>query len=124
MENLPFALLSVPLDWLLPFATFRGLWAVYIQSNVQLSPGPLGDLLGAPEFHHVHHECEKSGRKNFANLNPLMDWLFGTLEKGRGDPMPLGRPLAERLTSHPTSGTLRQYLAELRSPDSSGAAPL
>ncbi len=78
VENLPLILLGFPLHALAGFAMFRGLWAIYIHSNVSLTPGPLRYLIGAPRLHHWHHELAHSGRVNFANLSPLMDLLFGT----------------------------------------------
>lgn len=78
VENLPAILLGFPLHVLAGFAVFRGLWAVYIHSNVALEPGPLRMLLGSPRLHHWHHEMTHHGRVNFANLSPLMDLLFGT----------------------------------------------
>lgn len=78
VENLPAMLLGFPLEALAGFAMFRGLWALYIHSNVALTPGPLRYLLGAPRLHHWHHEFEHCGRVNFANLSPLMDLAFGT----------------------------------------------
>lgn len=78
VENLPAILLGFPLHVLAGFAVFRGLWAVYIHSNVALEPGPLRMLLGSPRLHHWHHEVHHHGRVNFANLSPLMDLLFGT----------------------------------------------
>ena len=32
-------------------AMFRGMWALYIHSNVSLDPGPLRYLIGAPRLH-------------------------------------------------------------------------
>jgi len=78
VENLPPILLGFPLPALAGFAMFRGLWALYIHSNCSLTPGPLRYVLGAPRLHHWHHELERGGRVNFANLSPLMDLLFGT----------------------------------------------
>ncbi|MDA1194651.1 MAG: sterol desaturase family protein [Planctomycetota bacterium] len=78
IENLPAILLGFPLEALAGFAMFRGLWALYIHSNVSLSPGPLRYLLGSPRLHHWHHEVGHSGKVNFANLSPLMDLAFGT----------------------------------------------
>ena len=78
VENLPLIALGFPLHALAGFAMFRGLWALYIHSNVSLTPGPLRYLIGAPRLHHWHHEVERGGRVNFANLSPLMDLAFGT----------------------------------------------
>lgn len=78
VENLPVILLGFPLEALAGFAMFRGMWAIYIHSNTSLTPGPLRYLIGAPRLHHWHHEKERGGRVNFANLSPLMDLMFGT----------------------------------------------
>lgn len=78
VENLPAILLGFPLHVIAGFALFRGLWAVYIHSNVALEPGPLRYLLGSPRLHHWHHERAHHARVNFANLSPLMDLVFGT----------------------------------------------
>jgi len=78
VENLPAILLGFPLEAIAGFAMFRGLWAVYIHSNVSLTPGPLRYLLGSSRLHHWHHEKQIGGRVNFANLSPLMDLMFGT----------------------------------------------
>lgn len=78
VENLPAILLGFPLEALAGLAVFRGMWALYIHSNVSLTPGPLRYLLGAPRLHHWHHEIGHHSRVNFANLSPLMDLLFGT----------------------------------------------
>ena len=75
--NLPAFLLGFPLQTLAGLIAFRGLWAIYIHSNVRLPLGPLRILLGAPELHHWHHDRARDAG-NYANLCPLMDWLFGT----------------------------------------------
>src|SRR5262252_2329456 len=58
-------------------AAFRGIWAIYIHSNVRLPIGPLRMLIGAPELHHWHHDRDRDAG-NYANISPLMDILFGT----------------------------------------------
>lgn len=78
IENLPAMLLGFPITALAGIAVFRGLWAIYIHSNVHLGPGPLRYLLGAPRLHHWHHDVAVGGQVNFANLSPLMDLLFRT----------------------------------------------
>ena len=75
--NLPGILLGFPLETLAAFIAFRGIWAVYIHSNVRLPIGPLRMLIGAPELHHWHHDRDRHAG-NYANLSPLMDILFGT----------------------------------------------
>jgi len=78
IENLPLILLGFPLEALAGFAMFRGLWALFIHSNVSIGPGPLRYLIGSPRLHHWHHELERRGQVNYANLSPLMDLAFGT----------------------------------------------
>ena len=80
IENLPLILLGFPLYTIAGFMVFRGIWAVYIHSNVALDPGPLRYILGSPRLHHRHHDYEGGGRVNFANVSPLMDLLFGTYD--------------------------------------------
>lgn len=75
LVNLPAMILGFPLETVAGFIVFRGLWAIYIHSNVRLPIGPLRLLIGAPELHHWHHDRDAG---NYANLSPLMDILFGT----------------------------------------------
>ncbi|MEC5128509.1 sterol desaturase family protein [Verrucomicrobiales bacterium BCK34] len=75
--NLPAFLLGFPLELLAGFIAFRGIWAIYIHSNVRLPIGPLRWIIGAPELHHWHHDKDRLAG-NYANLSPLMDLLFGT----------------------------------------------
>jgi sterol desaturase/sphingolipid hydroxylase (fatty acid hydroxylase superfamily) len=75
--NLPPFLLGFPIETLGTFFLFRGMWAIYIHSNVRLPIGPLRWFLGAPELHHWHHDRDRAAG-NYANLSPLMDILFGT----------------------------------------------
>ena len=75
--NLPVFLLGFPIETLVGLVAFRGLWAIYIHSNVRLPIGPLRVLIGAPELHHWHHDRARDAG-NYANISPLMDKLFGT----------------------------------------------
>lgn len=75
--NLPAFLLGVSLHTISWLIIFRGIWAIYIHSNVRFPIGPLRVLIGAPEIHHWHHSRERKA-SNFANLSPLMDLAFGT----------------------------------------------
>src|SRR5436305_11664946 len=75
--NLPAFLLGFPLETLAALIAFRGIWAIYIHSNVRLPIGPLRMLIGAPELHHWHHDRDRDAG-NYANISPLMDILFGT----------------------------------------------
>lgn len=75
--NLPAFILGFPLETLAGFIAFRGIWAIYIHSNVRLPLGPLRMLIGAPELHHWHHDKDRDAG-NYANISPLMDIIFGT----------------------------------------------
>lgn len=75
--NLPAFLLGFPLETLTGLIAFRGIWAIYIHSNVRLPIGPLRWFIGAPELHHWHHDRARDAG-NYANISPLMDLAFGT----------------------------------------------
>jgi sterol desaturase/sphingolipid hydroxylase (fatty acid hydroxylase superfamily) len=75
--NLPALILGFPLEAIAILIAFRGLWAVYIHSNVRLPLPFLRKIIGSPELHHWHHDLERD-RGNYANISPLMDVLFGT----------------------------------------------
>ena len=75
--NLPAFVLGFPLSTIIGLVAFRGLWAIFIHSNVRLPIGPLRMLIGAPELHHWHHDRDRNAG-NYANISPLMDLLFGT----------------------------------------------
>lgn len=75
--NLPALLLGFPIETLAALAAFRGLWAIYIHSNVRLPIGPLRWFIGAPELHHWHHHRSRDAG-NYANISPLMDIIFRT----------------------------------------------
>jgi sterol desaturase/sphingolipid hydroxylase (fatty acid hydroxylase superfamily) len=77
-QNLPAFLLGVPLGYLAGLAVLRGMWAIFVHSNVRLPLGPLRWVLGAPELHHWHHARVARTRHNFANLAPWIDVVFGT----------------------------------------------
>lgn len=87
--NLPAFILGFPLETIAGLIAFRGIWAIYIHSNVRLPIGPLRILIGAPELHHWHHELERD-RGNYANISPIMDILFGTYVCPDHEPEKLG----------------------------------
>jgi sterol desaturase/sphingolipid hydroxylase (fatty acid hydroxylase superfamily) len=141
--NLPGILLGFPLGTLAWFAAFRGMWAIFIHSNVRLPLGPLRVLFGAPELHHWHH-ARDAKPANFANLAPWTDLLFGTYHLPRGAedwelglaaPAPrsyLGLLLypfqrLRRMSVRPTSATsitprTMPILAQVGSPSASGSS--
>lgn len=75
--NFPMFALGFPVATITLLILFRGVWAVFIHSNVRIPLGPLGVLLGSPALHHWHHDRDRDAG-NYANLSPLMDILFGT----------------------------------------------
>jgi len=87
--NLPAFILGFPLETLAGFIAFRGIWAIYIHSNVKLPLGPLRMLIGAPELHHWHHDLERDAG-NYANISPLMDIIFGTYTCPKKEPDAFG----------------------------------
>lgn len=78
IESLPAFLLGFKLEQITAFVAFRGVWALFIHSNVNLRFGVLEALFGSPHLHHWHHDLKKGGDCNYANLFPLMDILFET----------------------------------------------
>jgi sterol desaturase/sphingolipid hydroxylase (fatty acid hydroxylase superfamily) len=79
-QNLPAFAMGFPVDVIAAFVAFRGLWAIFIHSNVKLPIGPLRFVLGAPELHHWHH-AKGASAANFANLAPWLDVLFRTYHR-------------------------------------------
>ncbi len=105
MANLPAFLLGFPLETLAGLIAFRGVWAIYIHSNVRLPIGPFRMLVGAPELHHWHHDRDRDFG-NYANISPLMDLIFGTYRCPDHEPESLG--IAEPIP--------RSYLGQLLHP--------
>jgi sterol desaturase/sphingolipid hydroxylase (fatty acid hydroxylase superfamily) len=75
--NLPYVIMGFDMSLIVGVIAFRGIWAIYIHSNVRIPLGPLRMLIGAPELHHWHHDLDRNAG-NYANLSPLMDLMFGT----------------------------------------------
>lgn len=87
--NLPAFVMGFQLEALTAIVAFRGIWAIYIHSNVRLSIGAIKLLIGSPELHHWHHDIERDAG-NYANISPLMDKLFGTYTCPPGEPENFG----------------------------------
>jgi sterol desaturase/sphingolipid hydroxylase (fatty acid hydroxylase superfamily) len=87
--NLPALILGFNLNAITTIVAFRGIWAIYIHSNVRLNIGILKKLIGAPELHHWHHDKERD-RGNYANISPLMDIVFGTYVCPQHEPQAFG----------------------------------
>ena len=103
--NLPAFVMGFPLETLAGLLAFRGIWAIYIHSNVRLPIGALRMFIGAPELHHWHHSRERDAG-NYANISPLMDLIFGTYRCPPHEPEMLG-------VSEPMP---RSYLSQLLHP--------
>ena len=89
LVNFPLFLTGIPISTLAYLAAFRGLWAIYIHSNVRLSIGPIRMLIGAPELHHWHHDRDRFAG-NYANLSPIMDIIFRTYRCPDHEPKSFG----------------------------------
>jgi sterol desaturase/sphingolipid hydroxylase (fatty acid hydroxylase superfamily) len=75
--NLPAIVMGFSLESIAGLIAFRGVWAIYIHSNVRFSIGGFKKIIGSPELHHWHHDLERNAG-NYANISPLMDVIFGT----------------------------------------------
>jgi sterol desaturase/sphingolipid hydroxylase (fatty acid hydroxylase superfamily) len=109
--NLPVFIFGFPLQTLTALIAFRGIWAIYLHSNVRLPIGPLRVLIGAPELHHWHHDRDKDAG-NYANISPLMDVIFGTYKCPDHEPKSFGiyEPAARNYFGH----MLRPFLPRRR----------
>ena len=87
--NLPIFLLNFPSQTIAGLIAFRGVWAIFIHSNVRLPIGPLRWFIGAPELHHWHHDRARDAG-NYANISPLMDIIFGTYRCPKHEPDSFG----------------------------------
>jgi sterol desaturase/sphingolipid hydroxylase (fatty acid hydroxylase superfamily) len=124
--NLPAFLLGFPLETLAGFIAFRGIWAIYIHSNVRLPIGPLRALVGAPELHHWHHDRDRDAG-NYANISPLMDLLFGTYRCPDYEPERFGinQPTPATYLGHMVRPLLpRKRLARATDADDAAASEL
>jgi sterol desaturase/sphingolipid hydroxylase (fatty acid hydroxylase superfamily) len=99
--NLPAFVLGFPVETLAALIAFRGLWAIFLHSNVRIPLGPLRILVGSPELHHWHHDRARDAG-NYANLSPLMDVIFGTYHCPDHEPEAFGviGPVPESYLGH------------------------
>ncbi len=89
MINLPAIVLGFAVSEIMALVIFRGVWAIFIHSNVRLPLGPLKYLVGAPILHHWHHAKDRDVG-NYANLAPWLDLLFGTYHCPDHEPESVG----------------------------------
>lgn len=87
--NLPIFVTGFPMETIAGLIAFRGIWAIYIHSNVRLPLKYARWLIGAPELHHWHHDRDRDAG-NYANLSPIMDLLFGTYRCPDHEPAAVG----------------------------------
>jgi len=87
--NLPAFIIGFPQETVSGMIAFRGIWAIYIHSNVRIPIGPLRILIGAPELHHWHHDLNRDAG-NYANISPIMDKIFGTYTCPDHEPVKTG----------------------------------
>ncbi len=72
---------------------FTALHQQYVHMNVDWSHGPLRSVLASPRFHRWHHADDPAAYdKNFSNLMPIWDKLFGTYYCPGPCQSPLGFP--------------------------------
>jgi sterol desaturase/sphingolipid hydroxylase (fatty acid hydroxylase superfamily) len=107
--NLPAFILGFPLETIAGLIAFRGIWAIYIHSNVRLPLGPLRVLIGAPELHHWHHDLDRDAG-NYANISPLMDKWFGTYVYPDHEPEKFG--IKEEFPNHYLGQLIHPLLPE------------
>jgi sterol desaturase/sphingolipid hydroxylase (fatty acid hydroxylase superfamily) len=110
--NLPGIVLGLPFEVMGGVVVLRGLWAIFIHSNVRLPLGPLRWILGAPELHHWHHLKTARTEHNFANLAPWVDVVFGTHHRPEApETHPLG--LVEPWPSGYAAQLVRPFVASV-----------
>ena len=97
--NLPLMIVGFPIETMGGILAFRGLWAIYIHSNVRLPIGWVRVIIGAPELHHWHHDRDRNAG-NYANISPLMDVIFGTYRCPNHEPESFGirEPIPQNYT--------------------------
>src|SRR5581483_688521 len=88
--GLPFGLmLSVPAEILIVAAPLRSIIVALAHTNIRASFGSFSLLVTGPQYHRIHHSSRPDHiDKNFAELFPLWDVIFGTLWRPKCDEFP------------------------------------
>jgi sterol desaturase/sphingolipid hydroxylase (fatty acid hydroxylase superfamily) len=88
--GLPLGLaLSVPVEILIVAAPLRSIIVALAHANVRASFGFLSLLVTGPQYHRIHHSSRPEHiDKNFAELFPLWDVIFGTAWRPKPDEFP------------------------------------
>jgi len=107
-RELPIFLLGFSLNVLGPYLLYRVIHLVVEHANLSWTFGPFRYVLVSPVFHRWHHTADAEGRdRNFAELLPLWDLVFGTFHMPPGRaPEAMGLPEGENVPS----GFLAQLL--------------
>jgi len=87
---LPFGLaLRVPVEILLVAAPLRSIIVALAHANVRASFGFFSLLVTGPQYHRIHHSSRPEHiDKNFAEIFPLWDVIFGTVWRPKPDEFP------------------------------------
>jgi len=88
--GLPFGLaLRVPVEILLFAAPLRSIIVALAHTNIRASFGAFSLLITGPQYHRIHHSSlPEHLDKNFAELFPLWDVIFGTVWRPKPDEFP------------------------------------
>lgn len=79
---LPMSLfIDIPLDTAIFGISLSALIPAFSHMNLRINLGPLTPLIVGPQLHRLHHSQQREHHnKNFANIFPLWDLLFGTYQ--------------------------------------------
>jgi hypothetical protein len=88
--GLPIGLaLRVPVEILIVAAPLRSLIVALAHTNVRAGHGFISLLITGPQYHRIHHSSRPEHiDKNFAELFPLWDMIFGTVWRPKPDEFP------------------------------------
>ena len=88
--GLPIGLaLKVPVEILIVAAPLRSLIVALAHTNVRAGYGFFSLLITGPQYHRIHHSSRPEHiDKNFAELFPLWDVIFGTVWRPKPDEFP------------------------------------
>jgi sterol desaturase/sphingolipid hydroxylase (fatty acid hydroxylase superfamily) len=92
------------------------LWSMFYHSAIRLELPWLDRLLVTPQVHRIHHSVDPAHHnRNFADLFPLMDVLFGTYERpARGEFARTGLDDAFLVPTNPVGAQFNPLLRALR----------
>ncbi len=87
---LPFGLaLRVPVEVLMVAAPLRSLIVALAHTNIRASYGLFSLLITGPQYHRIHHSSQSEHiDRNFAELFPVWDVIFGTVWRPKPEEFP------------------------------------